>query len=73
MNIEWRSLDGQKRQWFNGMVETTFSVGPDQTVSVICDKSVTNDALLVVATAALKNLVENLEFLESKLKEKNGG
>jgi len=39
--IEWQQLAGQKRQWGVGMVEATFAVGRDETMSLITHESVT--------------------------------
>lgn len=75
MKLKWDSLSGQKREWFDGMVELTFAINNDETASIICGESVKNEALLAIATIALKNLTENLQYLEAgwkeKLKEKN--
>ena len=45
MQLEWHSLAGTKREWFDGMVEATFAAGNDETVSVITHESVKDVAL----------------------------
>jgi hypothetical protein len=73
MKLKWYSLAGEKREWFDGMVELTFSINDNETASIICDESVKNEALLAIAVIALKNLTENLQYLETGWKEKLNG
>jgi hypothetical protein len=45
---QWRLLSGEKRAWGDGMVELTFAVGRDETVSIITHESVAEAALEVI-------------------------
>ncbi len=54
--VKWELLEGETRRWGVGMVELTFAVGRDETVSIITHESVKEKAL---------------DVLRTKLKEKN--